>query len=104
MDDEGHLIPLSKVRGRKKSLNTLVDNMEKQMGSYREENDIVFISHGDCYEDALYVQEQVKKTFWNRAVPDQSGRPDDRRAFRSGDAGTVLYGREAGNVRNEETF
>ena len=48
VDDEGHLIPLSKVRGRKKSLNTLVDNMEKQMGSYREENDIVFISHGDC--------------------------------------------------------
>lgn len=63
VDDEGHLIPLSKVRGRKKSLNTLVDNMEKQMGSYREENDIVFISHGDCYEDALYVQEQVKKRF-----------------------------------------
>ena len=63
VDNEGHLIPVSKVRGRKKSLNTLVDNMEKQMGSRRDENDIVFISHGDCYEDALYVQEQVKKRF-----------------------------------------
>lgn len=63
VDDEGHLIPLSKVRGRKKSLNVLVDNMEKQMGSYRNKNDVVFISHGDCYEDALYVQEQVRKRF-----------------------------------------
>ena len=63
VDDEGHLVPVSKVRGRKKSLHTLVDNMEKQMGAYRGENDIVFISHGDCYEDALYVQELVKKRF-----------------------------------------
>lgn len=61
VDNEGRLIPLSKVRGRKKSLHTLVDNMEKQMGQYRDENDIVFISHGDCYEDALYVQELVKE-------------------------------------------
>lgn len=63
VDDEGHLIPLSKVRGRKKSLNALVDGMEKQMGSFREKNDIIFLSHGDCYEDALYVQEQIKKRF-----------------------------------------
>lgn len=63
VDDEGHLIPLSKVRGRRKSLNALVDFMEKQMGNFREQNDIVFISHGDCYEDALYVQEQVRKRF-----------------------------------------
>lgn len=55
VDDEGHLIPLSKVRGRKKSLITLVDSMEKQMGSYRDQNDIVFISHGDSIEDAEFV-------------------------------------------------
>lgn len=63
VDGEGHLIPVSKVRGRRKSLNALVDYMEKQMGSLRDSNDIVFISHGDCYEDALYVQEQVKQRF-----------------------------------------
>lgn len=63
VDDEGHLIPLSKVRGRKKSLHILVDNMEKQMGAYRGENDTVFISHGDCYEDAVYVKELVQKRF-----------------------------------------
>ncbi|MDY3251199.1 MAG: DegV family protein [Candidatus Choladocola sp.] len=63
VDNEGRLVPLSKVRGRKKSLNTMIDNMEKQMGSWRDKNDIIFISHGDCYEDAVYVMEQVKKRF-----------------------------------------
>lgn len=63
VDDEGHLIPLSKVRGRKKSLNTLVDYMEEKMGSYRDQNDIFFISHGDSLEDAEYVAEEVKRRF-----------------------------------------
>lgn len=61
VDNEGHLIPLSKVRGRKKSLIALVDSMEKQMGSYRAQNDIVFISHGDSIEDAEYVAGLIKE-------------------------------------------
>lgn len=63
VDNEGHLIPLSKVRGRKKSLITLVDSMEKQMGSYRDQNNIVFISHGDSIEDAKFVAKLVKERF-----------------------------------------
>lgn len=63
VDREGHLIPLAKVRGRRKSLNALLDYMEKQIGSFRDKNDIVFISHGDCYDDALYVRDQVKSRF-----------------------------------------
>lgn len=63
VDNEGHLIPLSKVRGRKKSLIALVDSMEKQMGSYRDQNDIIFISHGDCEEEAQYVADLVKQRF-----------------------------------------
>lgn len=63
VDNEGHLIPVAKVRGRKKSLIALVDAMEKQMGSYRDQNDIVFISHGDCEEEARYVADLVKQRF-----------------------------------------
>ena len=63
VDDIGHLIPLSKVRGRKKSLNALVDYMEEKMGKYREENDIIFISHGDALEDAQFVRDKVKERF-----------------------------------------
>lgn len=61
VDDEGHLIPLSKVRGRKKSLIALVDALEKQVGSWRDKNDIVFISHGDCEEDAQFVANLIKE-------------------------------------------
>lgn len=63
VDNEGHLVPLSKVRGRKKALTGLVDAMEKQMGSYRNQNDIVFISHGDAIEDAQFVADLIKERF-----------------------------------------
>lgn len=61
VDDEGHLIPLSKVRGRKKSLIALVDSMEKQVGSWHDKNDVIFISHGDCMEDAQFVADLIKE-------------------------------------------
>ena len=61
VDNEGRLINISKIRGRKRSLITLVDNMEKAMEGY--ENPIVFISHGDCLEDALFVKQQIEERF-----------------------------------------
>ncbi len=61
VDDEGRLVPIGKVRGRKKSLVTLVDNMEKAMNGY--DNDVVMISHGDSIEDANYVASLIKERF-----------------------------------------
>ncbi len=61
VDNEGKLSSLSNVRGRKKSIHTLMDNMAKTMGDY--ENDIIFISHGDCEDDANYLAEKVKERF-----------------------------------------
>lgn len=63
VDDEGKLVPLAKVRGRKQSLQALVDRMEQQIGSYRDSKQRIFISHGDCEEDACYVAELVKQRF-----------------------------------------
>lgn len=65
VDDEGHLIVIGKPRGRKKSLNALVDYMETNMGSWLQENkeDYIFISHSDCLEDAEYVRDQIKERF-----------------------------------------
>lgn len=67
VDDEGHLIPMEKVRGRKKSLNALVDHMEKTAIAPIDEQ-MVFITHGDCIEDAEYVAEQVKGRFGVKEV------------------------------------
>jgi len=65
VDQEGHLIVIGKVRGRKKSLNALVDYMEEKMGSRALENkeDYVFISHGDALEDAEYVRDLIRERF-----------------------------------------
>lgn len=61
VDNEGHLIPLSNVRGRKKSLSSLVENMAERIGDYK--NDIVFISHGDCEDDAKLVADMIREKF-----------------------------------------
>lgn len=63
VDNDGHLIVIGKVRGRKKSLHALVDYMEEKMGSYRDQNDIVFISHGDDLPAAELVRDLVKARF-----------------------------------------
>ncbi len=60
VDDEGHLIPLEKVRGRKKSLNALVDHMEKSALAPIEDQ-MVFITHGDCEEEAEYVAARIRE-------------------------------------------
>ncbi|MBU5404380.1 DegV family protein [Paraeggerthella hongkongensis] len=67
VDDDGHLVPMEKVRGRKKSLNALVDHMEKTAIKPIEDQ-MVFITHGDCLEDAEYVAAQVKERFGVRDV------------------------------------
>lgn len=61
MSDEGKLVVIGKERGRKKSLISIVDRMEKQMQGY--ENDIVMITHGDCIEDAEFVKKQIEERF-----------------------------------------
>lgn len=61
VDNDGHLIPLSNVRGRKKSIGALLDNMAEQMGNVK--NEIIFISHGDCEEEAQFTADLIKERF-----------------------------------------
>ena len=59
MDDNGKLQVIGKERGRKKSLNKIVDMAVEQSKGW--ENDIVMITHGDCIEDAEYVAKLVRE-------------------------------------------
>ena len=59
MDDNGCLKVVGKERGRKKSLNKIVDMAAKQAEGY--ENEIIMITHGDCPEDAEYVAKRVQE-------------------------------------------
>lgn len=57
VSNEGKLEVIGKERGRKRSLNKLVDRMMEQIGDWK--NDEVMITHGDCIEDAQYVAKLV---------------------------------------------
>lgn len=59
MDDNGTLQVIGKERGRKKSLNKIVDMAVEQSKGW--ENDIVMITHGDCINDAEYVAKLVRE-------------------------------------------
>ena len=63
VDNEGRLIPLNNVRGRKKALLSLVETMGDKIKDYTGTNDIIFISHGDCIEDAQFVADQIKERY-----------------------------------------
>ena len=59
VDDEGHLINVAKVRGRKASIEALADKLG-QLG-LPGQNDTVFICHGDCLEDAQRLETILKE-------------------------------------------
>lgn len=58
VDDEGHLINVSKVRGRKASINAMVDKMVE---TYTRQYDTVMICQGGCRDDAEYLKAEVEK-------------------------------------------
>ena len=58
VDNEGRLINVGKARGRKASLLMLADEFEKHV---MDPSLPVFISHGDCEEDAKFVAAEVEK-------------------------------------------
>lgn len=60
MDNAGHLIPMEKVRGRKKSIQALYDHM-KESALQPVAEQTVFISHGDCEDDALALADMIRE-------------------------------------------
>lgn len=65
VDRDGHLINVAKARGRRASLHALFDKMK---ATYTGEYKDVFISHGDCLEDAQYLASLIKDEFGIDAV------------------------------------
>ena len=61
VDDEGHLISVSKTRGRKASIDALAAKLGDT--GIPGANDTVFICHGDCKEDADYLAARVKEKY-----------------------------------------
>lgn len=66
VDDEGHLVNVSKARGRKASIEALAKKLSELGGNY--DNSTVFLSHGDCREDAEYLIKLMKEKYGVKEV------------------------------------
>lgn len=61
MDNEGHLVPVLKVRGRKTAVESLAKKYEELATDTA--NNTIFISHADCEADALKLQSVFKEKY-----------------------------------------
>lgn len=61
VDDEGHLINVQKARGRGAAITALFDKMRDT--AIDPESQVVYISHGDCYDDAKKLADMIEKEF-----------------------------------------
>ena len=59
VDNDGHLINTAKVRGRKAAIDYLVKKFMETSEGF--DNETVFISHGDCAEDAAQLEALLKE-------------------------------------------
>lgn len=66
VDNEGKLISMSKARGRNGAIQALVDQMEK--AAIEPEKQTIFISHGNCYDEAKRLAELVHERFGCKSV------------------------------------
>ncbi len=56
VDNEGHLVKVGTARGRKTSIDALIDRVKNTI----TDREVMFICHGDCIDDANYAAEKLK--------------------------------------------
>jgi DegV family protein with EDD domain len=61
VDDEGHLINISKVRGRRAAIAALASKYGELLEN--SEQNTVFISHGDCIGDAELLKDMLESKY-----------------------------------------
>ena len=66
LDDEGHLINVTKVRSRKASIEALAAKVGTL--GIPGANDTIFICHGDCIEDAEYLKSRLEELYGTKNV------------------------------------
>lgn len=66
MDNEGKLIPVGKIRGRKAAIKALCDKVGET--GIDGANDTIFICHGDCEEDAKTLEAMLKEKYGTKNV------------------------------------
>ena len=63
---EGKLVQTGKTKGRRHSIDAIVQKMIETIEN--PENQLFYISHGDCIDDANYMKEQIHEHFPNNEI------------------------------------
>ena len=66
VNDEGKLVSYGKIRGRKASVDALIERMG-ELGENLAEQE-VFVAHADCGEEAAYAAEKIKELYGVKSV------------------------------------
>lgn len=66
VDDQGKLVPIKKTRGRDFSLEAMVELMKDRVESLS--NQTIFISHGDCLDEAQKVGQMIKDKYQAKEI------------------------------------
>lgn len=61
VDRDGRLVPVLKVKGRKKSIRTLLEKMEELIVNLEQQ--VVAVSHSDSDEESQYIVEMIRSKF-----------------------------------------
>ena len=69
MDEEGHLVPRYKIKGKKRVIQSIVRKMEEHAEGGLNYSGKCYISQSNCYEDARQVADLVERTFPNLDGP-----------------------------------
>ena len=65
VDNEGHLIPMEKVRGRKAAIQALFRHMQE---TALPDQETVLINHADCLPEAQALAERIREEFHPKEV------------------------------------
>ena len=66
VDDGGRLVPMDSVKGRKKSIEAMFQMMEETVTDPASQR--IYISHGDCLEDAQMLADMAKERLGVQSV------------------------------------
>lgn len=61
VDNDGHLVTIDKVNGRKKSLNKIFETFKENVKNPEEQ--VIAICHADCLEDAEYLAKKIRNEY-----------------------------------------
>ena len=66
IDDEGKLIPVERVRGRKAALDSLLNKVRS--GAVDPKEQVIFVVHANCSSDCEYIKQQLEQQIGIKTV------------------------------------